>query len=356
VRFGYVDNTGNSPVLYIFETAETISVAAGDTTANVAIKGIALETYPALTNGTELQLLSAVSSVDSIALNGDLEPGGDAEADAEYLNRGATVFGSLSEALVLPQQFERYILTNYPSAYRAKAYSRIKATEVPSGLSRTSNVVTATVESGHGIVAGDPIRVYGSTITGSSVTFDGVFTVTSATSTTVSWSQPGSNATADDTGRLISHKLQDSLQNGYLTIYVSNVSGASLTGEVLATIEADLTDRAIAGLDIVVDNAVTSAITVEVEVTLKRGYTAAQVAGLIESAMSTYLDPDYWDWSSTIYYNELISLLDRVEGVDRVVNLSLSGLANWTTASGGDIAFDYVGVLPSHVTTVTVSS
>lgn len=355
-RFGYLDTSGNDPILYIFQTTETSSVASGQTTLSVGIEGIALQTYPSLASGTELQLLTAVSYIDSIVLNADLEPGGNAETDAEYLNRGATVFGSLSEALVLPSQFERYILANYPAAYRVKSHSRVKAYTTPSAISRSSNLVTATVSSGHGIVAGDPIRIYGSTISGSSATFDGIFTVASVTSTTVRWDQTGSNVSAATTGILISQKLQQQAQNGYFTVYVSGIGGASLAATSLNTIDTDITNRAIAGLDIVVDNAVVANITVSVEVTIKPGYTASQVTSFVQTAIDNYLNPDYWDWSSIIYYNEMISLVDRVEGVDRVVSLSLSGPANWTTASGTDLAFDYFGVLPSNTTTVTVSS
>lgn len=355
-RFGYLDTGGNEPTLYIFQTSEAVSVPAGSTTADVDIEGIALVTYPALASGTELQLLTAVSYIDSIVLNGDLEPGGDAETDEEYLNRGASIFGSLSEALVMPTQFERYVLTNFPAAYRVKSYSRAKIEETPSNLTRSSNVVTATVASGHGIVAGDPIRIYGSEITGASTNFDGVYTVDGVTSTTVYWTDAGTNASASTTGKLISHKLQDLAQNGYLTIYVAGVGGASLTPESLENIEDSLADKAIAGLTIVANNAVVVEIEVGVEVTLKTGYSAAQVSSLIQVAMDNYLDPDYWQWESAVYYNELISLIDRVEGVDRVVSLSISGPANWTSASGDDLVFDYFGVLPTHTTTVTVSS
>ena len=355
-RFGFLDTGGSEPILYIFQTSESVSVSTGATTVDVDIEGITLANYPALASGTELQLLTAVSFIDSVVLNGDLEPGSDAENDSTFLNRGATIFGSLSEALVLPTQFERFILTNYPTAYRVKAHSRVKAEEAPSALSRTSDVVTATISSGHGIVAGDPIRIYGSEITGASTNFDGVFSVDGVTSTTVYWTQAGANASASTTGKLISQKLQDLAQNGYLTVYAAGVGGASLTAGSLVNIEEALIDKSIAGLTTVVNSAVVVQIDVSVEVTLKTEYSAAQVASFVQSAMDTYLHPDYWDWSQAIYYNELISLIDRVEGVGRVVSLSLSGPANWTSASGGDVVFDYFGVLPTHVTTVTVSS
>jgi hypothetical protein len=300
-------------------------------------------------------LLSAVSYVDSAVLNADLNPGGFAETDAEYLNRGATVFGYLSETLVLPSQFERYVLSTYPEAYRVKSFSRNKIeTLVP--LSRSSNVVTATVDSGHGIVAGDVVRISGAEPS----TFNGYFNVSGiAGATSVYWSQTESNASS--TAKLVSTKLDpitpDTPVNGYLTIYVSGAGGASLTAASCGAIEADLTDRAIAGLSIVVNNATIVPIEITVTVTISSGNLASAVASNVQAALDAYLHPDYWTWGSTIYYNELISLIDRVTGVDRVVSLTIVDPdGRYTSANDNDLDFDYLGCLPNHTTTVTVST
>lgn len=352
-RFGYLDTSGADSILYIFETSETISVDVGTTQATVPIRGISLSRYPSLPDGTSLQLLSAVSYVDSAVLSGDLDPGGSAETDAEYLNRGATVFGYLSETLVLPSQFDRYVLSTYSEAYRAKGFSRVKVETAPSALVRASNVVTATVGSGHGIIAGDVIRITGAT----SATFDGYFIVSSVGATSIVWSQTGDNDTATVEGKLICNKLQNISQNGYLTVYVSGVGGASLSAASCSAIETDLTDRAIAGLTIVVNNATVVPVSLSVEVTPKSGYVSSTVASNIETALDAYLHPDYWEWGSTIYYNELIALVDRVDGVDRVVSVSISDPdGRYTSVSGDNLVFDYFGCLPEHTTTVTVST
>lgn len=356
-RFGYLDTSASDSVLYIFETTETVSVNLGVTQISIPIQGISLSRYPSLPDGTSLQLLSAVSYVDSAVLTGDLNPGGTAETDADYLNRGATVFGYLSETLVLPSQFERYVLSTYSEAYRAKGFSRHKIETAPSALDLSSNTVTATVASGHGIVAGDVVRISGATPS----TFDGYFNVSSVGATSIYWSQTGANASASATGKLISTKLDpitpDTPVNGYLTVYVSGVSGASLTAASCGAIEADLTDRAIAGLNIVVNNATVVPINLAVTVTVLPGNIASTVASNVQTALDTYLHPDYWAWGSTIYYNELISLIDRVGGVNRVVSLSITDPSGeYTDANGDDLDFLYLGCLPEHTTTVTVST
>lgn len=352
-RFGYLETSGVDPLLYIFETTETVSVNVGVTQVSVGIRGITLSRYPSLADGTSLQLLSAVSYVDSAVLTGDLDPGGSAETDSEYLNRGATTFGYLSETLVLPSQFDRYVLATYPEAYRAKGFSRVKVERTPSALARSSSTVTATTTSGHGIVAGDVVRISGATPT----TFNGYFIASSVDATHVYWSQSGTNESASTAGKLVCNKLQQTAQNGYLTVYVSGVGGASLTAASCSAIEEDLTSRAIAGLTIVVNNATVVPIDLAVEVTAKSGYVSSTVASNVQAALDAYLHPDYWAWGSTIYYNELISLVDQVAGVDRVVSVAISDPdGRYTSVSGDDLDFDYYGCLPSHTTTVTVSS
>lgn len=357
-RFGYLDTSGVDSILYIFETSETVSVDVGQTQISVPIQGISLSRYPSLASGTSLQLLSAVSFVDSAVLSADLDPGGAAETDADYLNRGATVFGYLSETLILPSQFERYILSTYPEAYRAKGFSRNKIETAPSALVRSSNVVTATVGIGHGIIAGDVVRISGAT----SSTFDGYFVVSSVGATSILWSQTATNATATVQGKLISTKLDpitpDTPVNGYLTVYVSGVGGASLTAASCGAIEEDLADRAIAGLGIVVNNATIVPLAIAVTVTISSGNIASTVSSNVQTALDAYLHPDYWAWGSSVYYNELISLIDRVSGVDRVVSLTITDPDGRYTTGGGtsDLSFDYYGCLPDHTTTVTVTT
>ena len=357
-RFGYLDTSGVDSILYIFETTETVSVNLGATQISVAIQGISLSRYPSLASGTSLQLLSAVSYVDSAVLSADLDPGGAAETDADYLNRGATVFGYLSETLTLPSQFDRYVLANYSQAYRVKSFSRNKIETAPSALDRSSNVVTATVGSGHGIIAGDVVRISGATPS----TFDGYFNVSGLTGATqLYWSQTGANASATAT-KLISTKLDpitpDTPVNGYLTVYVSGVGGASLTAASCGAIEEDLADRAIAGLGIVVNNATIVPIDIAVTVTMSSGNIASTVSSNVQTALDAYLHPDYWAWGSSVYYNELISLIDRVSGVERVVSLTITDPDGRYTTGGGtsDLSFDYYGCLPDHTTTVTVTT
>lgn len=352
-RCGYSQTSGDATTLYIFETTEAVSVASGNTNASATLEGVTLAEYPALAAGQNLQLLSAISSIDSITLTADLDTGADAESTTEFLNRGVNKFASLSEAIVTPNQFTAYLLDNYTSTYRVTATSRLKKEKAVTVLARSSGTVTATIGSSHGLIAGDVIRLIGST-TGS---FDGVFTLTGAGATTVTWAQSGSNDSGGATTGtvLLSHKAQSASQNGYLSIYVSDIGGASLSDLSLQAIEDDLTSRAIGGLTIRVDNAKVVSVGVDVTVTLAaNNVSGAAVETAIQTALDQYLHPDYWQWGDAVYKNEIIALIDRVAGVDRVVSVTLSESSDYMTKPGDDILFTYKGLLPLHSTTITV--
>ena len=350
-RFGYVENTGDESILYIFESTE--DVVSSSTTASIPIQGTSLVQYPSLSAGTELQLLSAVSAIQTIALSTNLSVGANPETQLEFVNRGIAKFASLSESLATATQFAQYALTNYSSVYRAKAYSRLKIQTPVLAITRSSNTVSASVTAGHGIATNEYVRILGATDS----TFDGYFQVSSSTATQIYWSQTGSNASSAVSATMLSHSLQDDETNGFASVYVSDLDGASLTASTLASIEEDITDKAIGGLVVRVDNAIVANIGVATTVTIATGNLASNVSDAVETAIETYLSPNTWNWSQTIYVNELIALIDRVSGVDRVVSVTLTDTDGTGSIDGsGNLTFTHVGVLPLASATVTVSA
>ena len=275
-RFGYRDVSDPSkPVLYTFDTTTELSIPPGSTTGTVDILATLTREYPELLGGQVLQLLTPLSFVSTAVLATDLSQGADGEDDATYFARAIATLNSYSQAIVLPQQYDHFVLTNYTDVYRAKTYSRVNP----------------------------------------------------AADTIAGWTAA----------------------NGYVTIYVSKVGGASLTNTSRQAIEDDIADHATAGLNINVENAHLQSVPVAVSVTLKAGYNGADVIDAVETALNQYVQPDYWDWSSTIYRNELIALVDRVEGVDRVVTATINGLS-------ADYSFTKFGTLPVGSLSVSVSS
>jgi hypothetical protein len=357
-RFGYLDNTEAEPVLYVFETIDTVTTSAGSITA--AIEGISFIEYPSISSGTQLQLLSAVSSIQSVTLTSNLSVGADPETQTEFINRGIAKFASLSESLATESQFAAYALVNYSSVYRAKGFSRLKIETPITSLTSSGASVTAEVASGHEILAGDYVRVFNA----SDTTYDGYFEVQNVDSTHVYWSQDVTHASASATGAILtSHALQDPVDgnytptNGYATLYVSDLDGASVSASTLAEIEEEITDKAIGGLIFRVDNAKVANLNVNISYTLKSGNLAAVVSASVAAAVESYINPNNWPWSQDVYVNEIIALVDRVSGVERVVSVTITDPDNSGTVDEGtgNFLFDYVGVLPLATATVTVS-
>jgi phage-related baseplate assembly protein len=280
-RFGYLDTSdSNNSVLYTFDTINDVEIPQGSITVSVNIRGSVAIEYPTLLSGTNLQLLNLLSFVDSAVLSEDLGIGADPETDAEYLGRGVAKLASYSAALVLPQQFEQYILTAYPNVFRCKAFSRV-------------------------------------------------------------------NPSNDD--------WDDAPENGYLTIYGCSVGGASLPVSAASAIVEDVSNRSVAGLQISVEPPTIVPVQVSATVIASTGFAQQTIINNVNAALNTYLHPDYWSWSEFIYYNELISLIDRVSGVDRVDVLTITIPSGaFLVGSGPNYRFNKKGSLPLVASTITV--
>lgn len=146
------------------------------------------------------------------------------------------------------------------------------------------------------------------------------------------------------------------LVNGYVTVYVCKKGGASLTANSSLAIQSDIISRMVTGLTVTVKTPTIVPISVSVTVTMKSGYGQATVSSNVSSALATYLHPDYWQWNGTIYYNELISLIDQVAGVDQVTSLTLTAPSGGATVNGSNLVFNKYGSLPSVTALVTVTT
>lgn len=122
---------------------------------------------------------------------------------------------------------------------------------------------------------------------------------------------------------------------GNVTVAAAVAGGGALSTPVKDALVSDLTSKAHSGLAIHVIAPTITAVPITVSVTLVPGFASATVIAAVNAALAAYLNPDAWAWSGTVYRNELISLIDRVPGVGRVVTL---------TAPAADVAL--AGVAP----------
>lgn len=132
---------------------------------------------------------------------------------------------------------------------------------------------------------------------------------------------------------------------GHVTVVVTAAGGVNVDTAVLTELEAAMEARSAAMLDVHVVHPAITDVDVTVEVVRLPGYAEADVDADVEAAIRAYVNPDSWPWAATVRRNELIALVDGVEGVDYVVSLTLPA---------ADVALTGIGPL-ARAGTVTVT-
>lgn len=108
---------------------------------------------------------------------------------------------------------------------------------------------------------------------------------------------------------------------GHITVAVYGEAGPLPAAEMEA-MRVVMDSQAQANLAVHVVAPTITVVNVAATVVAVPGYTAEQVQTSVELALAGYLSPAEWLWAGTIYVNELIALLDRAEGVERVVAIA----------------------------------
>lgn len=114
---------------------------------------------------------------------------------------------------------------------------------------------------------------------------------------------------------------------GWMTVAVLGPGGTLLSADAKAAIQAAMQAQAIAILQVAVIDATIVTVPVAATVVLTAGSDIDAVTSSIQDAINAYIDPLAWNGATTIYVNELVSLIDQVAGVDRVVSVQLNGVA-----------------------------
>lgn len=125
---------------------------------------------------------------------------------------------------------------------------------------------------------------------------------------------------------------------GHVTLALYG-DGANLSTDEKNEIITDFTGMMQANLELHVINPTIVNVDVSCTVTYDQTYDQADVITRVTQALEAYLDPSVWEWGTLVRRNELISLIDGVEGVlwvDTVTipasNLTLTGVAPLATA------------------------
>ena len=153
--------------------------------------------------------------------------------------------------------------------------------------------------------------------------------------------------TIDNLNPIVGHVEGD--DPGHVTVAVLGEGGALLSGAAKTALEASMEEDAVAILEVHVIDATIITVPVATTVVKVAGTDSAAVQASVQDAVAAYLDPLTWQFGSTIYLNEMISLIDRVDGVDRVTTVTINGVA-------ANFALTGIAAVPDAGTvTVTVS-
>jgi baseplate J-like protein len=123
-----------------------------------------------------------------------------------------------------------------------------------------------------------------------------------------------------------------------VTVFPVTDEGKVLGSEAKAVLQERQQAKVPTGVEVFVDDPTYTKIDVEVEVSAQAGYAAVTVKAAVEARLSEYLSPANWGnegregepppglWRNrtSVYFYELVSEVDRVAGVDRVVSLKLA--------------------------------
>ena len=137
---------------------------------------------------------------------------------------------------------------------------------------------------------------------------------------------------------------------GHMTVAVLDEAGAALSAPTKAALEASMEASAVAILDVHIMDATVVTVDVDATVVPTAGAVWATVEASVIAGIEAYIDPIAWsqrEGGDTIYLNEMISLIDQISGVDRVVSVTLDAVA-------ADFVITGIAALPdAGVVTIT---
>lgn len=110
---------------------------------------------------------------------------------------------------------------------------------------------------------------------------------------------------------------------GYVAVAVASAGGGALSAGDKADLAARLRAAAHAGLVINVVDANVTTVDVTIRVLRYASADAVSVEAAVTAAVTAYLNPDAWAWSSPVRVNELIARADGATGVDTVLDVEV---------------------------------
>jgi hypothetical protein len=297
-EFLFVDAVTGISYSFALDSAFTLN---GPLSGTAAVSAVDVgSAYNVAASGKNLTLISASATFfESAVFSTNASGGTDAETDDEYFDRGVNLLASYTSAATTATQIKYYVGANKSYAKRVEVFNRRRYRD-------------------RDTTADD----YG--------THDG--TVLIAVASTVS--NPASAA-----------------------------AEVVVTSSNLADLHSSLADRTPSGLIVDVMSAELAEVDVTASVVKKSGFAGSDVSTAIQTALKAYLNANTWNWSTnTVRRNEVIALIDSVDGVDYVASLTMdastlvgsNNVGHYTSAGGSKttVNLDITGVSPDDASTV----
>ena len=344
----------------LYETTVDLTIANGSTTGSVSVQASTPSLYPDIPIPSTLTVVSSTPFILSASLTALTTAGTDSETDAEYFNRGVIFLSSLSNAITTASQLTSYIAIHYPTVSRFKVYdlTQAKENDVTNAV-LTSNVVTLTTRYAHGFSVGDVVDVADM----ANNVYNGTYTITVVPSTTTfSYARTNGNiATAVTTvgNVVLASGMLFATANvgGAVTVSACDSVGAALTVAQKLTLQTDIQNRVVAGLNIFMHDMNTFDVDVDVAVVVESDYSTAAVGTAVSEAIEAYLSIAEWDFASTINHLYLTTIASKIVGVKYVssITVDIVGSTTLATDTGSSVTILQKGVIPIGSCTTVAS-
>jgi hypothetical protein len=365
-QVAYREVTSTGTINHIFTTDEAVTITAGNTTTSspVPVTAVIAGQKPPISDGNTMLIVSASNRLLSSTFSGNVNQGAAGESDADYMTRGRAYLATLNQSLATASQISNYILVNYPEIYRATTLNTTKV-ETGQGVyiyNYSSSLIGASVSFDPTTdidptpVAGDVVRVYGA----SSSQFNGFFEIDSLDSSNIFLTTSGLTAASAAESFTIEFletlTTSASSYGGYVVTAVAGTSGSPISDAYRSNVESAIGSMIIAGLNFSTVNAIVVPVEATVDIVVAPGYDEIEIRTAVDAAITSYLSPDSWDWSSRIRVNSVISRASQVSGVSYVGSVVLAIDAGEPNASvdgvTGDVVFTRKGTLPEATVSV----
>lgn len=297
-EFLFVDAVTGISYSFALDSAFTLN---GPLSGTAAVSAVDVgSAYNVAASGKNLTLISASATFfESAVFSTNASGGTDAETDDEYFDRGVNLLASYTSAATTATQIKYYVGANKSYAKRVEVFNRRRYRD--------------------------------------------------------------RDTTADDYG------THDGAVLVAIASTVSNPASAAaevvVTSSNLADLHSSLADRTPSGLIVDVMSAELAEVDVTASVVKKSGFAGSDVSTAIQTALKAYLNANTWNWSTnTVRRNEVIALIDSVDGVDYVASLTMdastlvgsNNVGHYTSAGGSKttVNLDITGVSPDDASTV----